>query len=169
MLIEMPSGEERLEPILDVSPTRVLVLVHTSPSLLAPGTVLPRLRFFVGGECTLQSRGTVRESMPVSLGENMAVKVGIELEAREAGRQPLYHEYSQPAIIADALGNLIAAEAQATIEGSRDALTFRRMSAGKSLALSVNGGAHPALRRGHAYTLSAELYGTRLALSALYH
>ncbi len=177
VLIELPGGEERLEPLLDLGPRGVAVLLRANRPLTR-GTVLPRLRLFARGECTLQSIAVVRELTPVELPDGTpAFKLGLSLEQGQAQAIPPARViYREPAIIADALANLLYAKAELHFEVetravARHRVTVRLCRLGddrSSFFAVVLAGGVPPLRRGRLQALNAELYGTRLFLHAEY-
>ncbi|MBI5509146.1 MAG: hypothetical protein HY903_10370 [Deltaproteobacteria bacterium] len=174
ILIELPSGEERLEPLLDLSPTGVAVLLRATRSALQPGTVLRRLRFFTDGECTLQTRATIRDVQPVTLADGRpGLKLGLQLEGEAAAiRTELpTQEYTQPAVVMDALQNLVAAAAVVKLDSAPTAATaiFARADGkGRLLVLKIDGNGTLSLKRGQDVDLVTELYGTRMSVVAKY-
>ena len=174
VLIELPSGEERLEPLLDLSPTGVAVLLRTQRSALQPGVVLKRLRFFTNGECTLETRAAVRDVQPTTLDDgSLGLKLGLKLEGsviESKGDEPTA-EYREPPIIADAVANIVAAKATVGLDASPEVavLLFARADAKNHLVvLTLESGSAPTLRKSHDVELVTELYGTRLAVVAKY-
>jgi hypothetical protein len=179
ILVELPDGEERLEPVLDVSPTGVAVLVRSRPESLRRDAVLRRVRLFANGACTLHSRAVVRDRVEVTLPDGTpALKLGLSLEAAEAVPQatPAQVTYAEPAVIADAVMNLIHARAEAIIEVDTQTrsryrldVAFARAAAdGGAFHVGIAAGGVPSLRRGRVYPLQAELFGTRMVLWAAY-
>jgi hypothetical protein len=174
VLIELPSGEERLEPLLDLSPTGVAVLLRAQRSTIQPGTVLKRLRFFTNGECTLQTRASIRDVQPTTLEDGtLGAKLGLKLESGvdEDKSEPATQEYVEPPIIVDAVQNLVAAKAVVHLDASPAPATLAFTRADpktRSLVLTLKAGSAPTLRRGHEVQLVSELYGTRLAVVAKY-
>jgi len=175
ILVELPSGEERLEPLLDLSPRGVAILVRAQRTGLRIGAVLPRVRFFTNGECTLQSRATIRDLTEVTLDDgSTGTKIGLRLESDLSMRSdPVTYEYTQAPIVNDAVSNLVHARSTASLERDGDTgdatLAFTRASDDKSsITLRLTAGDPPQLRRGQDVRLTTELYGTRMALSVGY-
>ncbi|MEE8408203.1 MAG: hypothetical protein V3T05_01230 [Myxococcota bacterium] len=179
VLVELPSGEERLEPLLDLSPNGIAILLRANRVALQPGVVLPRLRFFSHGECTMQCRATIRDIAPVTLDNGGGgLKLGLQLESQAAAIeiQSPVTEYAQIPLITDAVFNLITARAVATIEAGATTpfeaprvVRFSRAGSDRSVVvLKLESGSAPQLRRGRTYEIVAELFGTRMALRANY-
>ncbi len=177
VLVALPSGEERLEPLLDLGPHGVAILVRTQRADLAPGAFLPRVRFFVKGECTLQCQATIREITPTKLEDGgMGVKVGMRLELLDSPEpsQPVVDTYSDSEIVADTVTNLVRAKAALRLHtiGDNNArglatveiVRFSRENG--ELSVRVIEGETTALDTGETCELRGESYGTRLSLVA---
>ncbi|MEO1483591.1 MAG: hypothetical protein AAFU77_15895 [Myxococcota bacterium] len=170
VLISLPAGDERLEPLLNLSPQGVAVLLRTQRYDLQPGQFIPRVRFFTDGECTLQCQARVREVRQVRL-ENgsVAVKVGLRLELPddEGSQRSDSDTYDEPQIIADTLLNVVKSKTNVRLVQPEHNQSVSITRFGKvdleSQTLKVfvdEGQVHP-------YTagdLMGELYGTRIAL-----
>lgn len=176
VLIELPNGKERLEPIVDLSPEGVAILIRVPDAGLLPGVTLPRLRFFVRGSCSLDTRASVRSVSQVSLEDGgIGLKVGVRLEPSEAteGRASI-DVYDTPEVIVDTLTNLVAARAQATlspagVDEQEAALpvSFLRLRDDRSRVVTTwDAVGKLPMACGDTGTLVCELYGTRLALEA---
>lgn len=182
VLITLPSGDERLEPLLNLSAQGVAVLLRSPRYTLQPGAFVPRVRFFTEGECTLQCQARIRDVTQVSL-ENgsIGVKVGLSLELPDSGERevPQTDTYDEPQIIADTLHNVVKARASLRIVPDSDS-----QSAGAGVArfpkvdwehdqlqleldepLRTRGQVYQ-LRGGERCELRGELYGTRIAFQA---
>lgn len=175
VLIALPSGEERLEPLVDLSPHGVAVLLRVQRSDITPGTFLPRVRFFTNGECTLQCQATVREVSEAEIESGgLGMKLGLKLEIHEpsAATAPTVDTYSEPTIIGDAVANLFRAKATVRVERGSDpkamprAVCHQLHRERRQLVLRLEGAKDGVFPQGEAYELATELYGTRLSLVA---
>ncbi len=179
VLITLPSGDERLEPLLNLSAQGVAVLLRSQRYSLQPGAFVPRVRFFTEGECTLQCQARIRDVTQVSL-ENGAVgvKLGLSLELPDSGERqvPQTDTYDEPQIIADTLHNVVKARAALRIVPDSDS---QSVGVGISRFLKLERDADQVrvkladtlrtkdheytLRGGERCELRGELYGTRIA------
>src|SRR4051812_3328397 len=80
VVVQLPNGEERLEPLVDLSPTGLAILLRAQRPDVQPGIRLPRLRLFTHGECTLEAAASVREVTQVTVDGAVAWKVGLKLD-----------------------------------------------------------------------------------------
>src|SRR4051812_5008290 len=80
VVVQLPNGEERLEPVVDLSPNGLAILLRAQRPEIQPGTRLPRLRLFTQGECTLETTASVREVTQVSTDGALAWKIGLRLD-----------------------------------------------------------------------------------------
>lgn len=182
VLITLPSGDERLEPLLNLSAQGVAVLLRTQRYGLQPGQFIPRVQFFTGGECTLQCQARIRDVAQVSLEDgSVGVKVGLSLELPEPAEReiPQTDVYDEPQIIADTLHNAMKARAPLRLVPDSDgqspgAMVERFIQAERgadSVKLTLGeellkkGKAH-LLRTAERCELRGELYGTRIAFYA---
>lgn len=178
-LLQLQSGLERLEPIIDISPTGVAVLVRTDTLSLVPGTVLPRVRLFSHGGCSLDTQATVKDVAQVSLeGGGVGLKVGLSLVATiPKGTAKSYIDtYTPGKILTDTVTNLITSrallglrpahqkDAPPTISGRLMSVTPDR----QGLLFAPAEGETPLLKARETYDLVGELYGTKLAITAIY-
>ena len=177
VLVALPSGEERLEPLLDLGPHGVAILLRTQRADIAPGAFLPRVRFFVKGECTLQCQATVREVTQVPLEDGgFGLKVGMRLELLDSPEpsQPVVDTYSDAVIIADTVTNLVRAKATLRVHATGDnnprglaTVEITRFSRELGeLSVRITEGESTALETGATCELRGESYGTRLSLVA---
>lgn len=176
MLVTLPSGDERLEPLLNLSPHGVAILLRAQRSDIQPGNFLPRVRFFTNGECTLQCQATVRDVAQVSLETGgLGLKLGLRLELLESPEpsQPAVDTYSEPAIITDTLQNLMKAKTPVWLHavGGNDrspprATVLRGSAASGELVLRLLDTGLPPQEHGACFELRGECYGTRLTLAA---
>lgn len=175
-LIQLPAGDERLEPLLDLSATGVAVLMRSPQPVLQPGMILPRVRIFRRGECALDTQANVRDVTQVSLeGGGVGQKLGLLLETPQGRRQvaAAIDKYEQPAVITAALTDVIHNRARANLapagaESTTNVATgvFNRVSPQSDsfyLELDRPGGN---LLAKHPYDLHTEYRGRRLALTA---
>lgn len=176
VLLVLPSGEERLEPLLDLSPHGVAVLLRAQRDL-QPGAFLPRVRFFTNGECTLQCQATVRDVQPFKTDDGLvASKVGLRLELLDSAEPvaPPIDTYNEPEVVADTVTNLVRAKASLRVHVSGDSgarglatvevTRFARESG--ELSVRVTEGDSNALETGATCELRGESFGTRLSLVA---
>ncbi len=169
VVVQLPSGEERLEPIVDLSATGVSILLRTSRPDVQPGLTLPRLRLFTNGECTLDTPADVREVTQLSTPEgNIAFKVGLRLErhALAAGQESL-----ADTVLDDTVMNLVAARAAGDLApidaapGQSFRVAFTAVREDKeTVVLTLAGSADQKPPLGVLYALATELYGSRLRL-----
>lgn len=176
VLLVLPSGEERLEPLLDLSPHGVAILLRAQRDLQA-GAFLPRVRFFTNGECTLQCQATVRDIQPVTTADGtFASKVGLRLElldAPEPAATPV-DTYNEPEVVADTVSNLVRAKATLRVHVMGDAVgrglaaveVVRFVRDSGELTVRVNEGDLNGLETGATCELRGESFGTRLSLVA---
>ena len=176
VLLVLPSGEERLEPLLDLSPHGVAILLRAQRDIQA-GAFLPRVRFFTNGECTLQCQATVREVTPVTTHDGaLATKVGLRLELLDSAEPtaPPVDTYQEPEVVADTVANLVRAKASLRVHVMGDSgqrglasveVTRFARDAGE-LSVRVTEGDLNALETGATCELRGESFGTRLSLVA---
>ncbi|MBC7794732.1 MAG: PilZ domain-containing protein [Clostridia bacterium] len=175
VLLVLPSGEERLEPLLDLSPHGVAVLLRAQRDLQA-GAFLPRVCFFTNGECTLQCQATVREVTPVTSPDGtLATKIGLRLElldSSEPGAPPI-DTYNEPEVVADTVANLVRGKTSLRVHANGD--TGRGLASVEvtrfardpgELTVRVTEGDLNALETGATCELRGESFGTRLSLIA---
>ncbi|MEM6730443.1 MAG: hypothetical protein AAF658_02740, partial [Myxococcota bacterium] len=182
VLITLPSGDERLEPLLNLSAQGVAILLRTQRYSLQPGQFIPRVRFYTEGECTLQCQARVRDVAQVGTEEGgVGIKVGLRLELPEAEKTevPNTDTYDEPQIIADTLLNVVKARAALRVTPRQDNQTvgvgisrFVKV-ARESGTLRVkladtlrSKNRVVTLRPGEACELRGELYGTRISFMA---
>lgn len=173
-LIELPSGEERLEPLLDVHLRGLAILLRTLRVKLHPGMSVPRVRIFADGECTLDIRAHVRSVTQVSLETGgVGLRVDLEIEGVTGGAQPgtSVEQTTSEEAIARAVSDLVNARAQ--VQVLRENHTWSdEMPQGHLLhshpdrrALEVYARESMILSAGHLYDLHVELLGTRMTLT----
>ncbi len=175
VMVQLPSGEERLEPLLDLSAGGLAILLRAPRFEVAPGTRLPRLRLFTAGECTLDCAATVRDVMQVSTAElGVAFKVGLAVDGGEPVQAALSAEQDDdPRVLRDTVGNLVAAKAAGRLLSSRGsdgpAAVLTSVSAdGKVLTLQLTGRASGLPKAGESCRFVTELYGSRLGLESVF-
>lgn len=170
LLISLPNGEERLEPLMNLSAEGIALVLRTQRHDLQPGQLIPRIRFFTGGECTLECRARVRDVTQVSLEDgSVGLKLGLRLELPE-GEELEDSEtdtYQDIKIINDTLMNIIKTKSRMRFRQDDDQvglhiLRFSPVHADDStLTVELEEGEILPHRAGK---ISGELYGASLTL-----
>lgn len=174
-LVELPGGEERLEPVLDLSAEGLALLLRTQQPALRPGHLLPRLRLFNHGTCALDIQAEVREVTEVSLeAGGVGQRVGLQLGEATATLTGSEELDSDPANLTSSVDALTRARARVQItaagQSPQEGRGGRALNADphqRVWAVELIGDGDTQLIPDQLYDIHAQLLGHRIALRAM--
>ena len=114
VLIELPTGEWRLEDVLEVRPMHLTMSYRGPSHALATGRVLTTIRVFSEGNCVLICGARVAANDPTDRPGTM--RVALDLLVSSAATD---EEERHGAAIAQAVNALVQARARATVSHRR--------------------------------------------------